>query len=83
MGKLTTGHRESSSEVWDYLEELVRMKVREFIQTLLEDEVTELLRRGKWSGVTRWIVRRSTGMAMGRGESSRWAVVLSPCAVPG
>jgi transposase-like protein len=47
MGKLTTAHKRSSSEVWDYLEELVRMKVREFIQTLLEDEVTELLRRGK------------------------------------
>ena len=47
MGKLTTVHREPSSEVWDYLEVLVRMKVREFIQTLLEDEVTELLRRGK------------------------------------
>lgn len=47
MGKLTTTSKESSREVWDYLEELVRMKVREFIQTLLEDEVTELLRRGK------------------------------------
>ena len=47
MGKLTITRKESSSEVWDYLEELVRMKVREFIQTLLEDEVTELLRRGK------------------------------------
>nr|WP_207799151.1 transposase [Candidatus Cryosericum odellii] len=47
MGKLTTAHKVSSSEVWDYLEDLVRMKVREFIQTLLEDEVTELLRRGK------------------------------------
>jgi transposase-like protein len=47
MGKLTTGHAESSSQVWDYLEELVRVKVREFIQALLEDEVTELLRRGK------------------------------------
>ena len=47
MGKLTTGHTESSSEVWDYLEELVRVKVREFIQALLEDEVTELLGRGK------------------------------------
>lgn len=47
MGKLITAGKESSSEVWDYLEELVRMKVREFIQTLLEDEVTELLRRGK------------------------------------
>jgi transposase-like protein len=47
MGKLITARKESSSAVWDYLEELVRMKVREFIQTLLEDEVTELLRRGK------------------------------------
>jgi transposase-like protein len=47
MGKLTTGHTESSSKVWDYLEEMVRMKVREFIQALLEDEVTELLGRGK------------------------------------
>ena len=47
MEKLTTTRKESSSEAWDYLEELVRMKVREFIQTLLEDEVTELLRRGK------------------------------------
>ncbi len=47
MEKLTTTRKESSSEVWDYLEELVRMKVREFIQTLLEDEVTELLRHGK------------------------------------
>ena len=47
MGKLTTGHMESSSEVWEYLEGLVRVKVREFIQALLEDEVTELLGRGK------------------------------------
>ena len=47
MEKLTTGQTESSSEVWEYLEELVRVKVREFIQALLEDEVTELLGRGK------------------------------------
>jgi len=47
MGKQTTGKPESSSEVWDYLEELVRVKVREFIQALLEDEITELLGRGK------------------------------------
>ena len=47
MGKLTTRHTERSSEVWDYLEELVRVKVREFIQGLLEDEVTELLGRVK------------------------------------
>jgi putative transposase len=47
MGKLTTGQAGSSSEVWDYLEEMVRVKVREFIQTLLEEEVTELLGRSK------------------------------------
>jgi putative transposase len=47
MGKLTTTHRDSSSEIWDCLEEMVRTKVRQFIQALLEDEVTELLGRGK------------------------------------
>ncbi len=47
MAKQTTGKPESSSEVWDYLEELVRVKVREFIQAMLEDEITELLGRGK------------------------------------
>lgn len=47
MGKLTTKDQESSRVIWDCLEDLVRMKVREFIQGLLEDEVTELLGRGK------------------------------------
>ena len=47
MEKLTTPRNKSSSEVWSYLEELVRMKAREFIQALLEDEVTELLGRSK------------------------------------
>lgn len=47
MEKQTIGKAGSSSEIWDYLEEMVRIKVREFIQSLLEDEVTELLGRGK------------------------------------
>jgi transposase-like protein len=47
MEKQTTGKPGSSNEVWDYLEELVRVKVRDFIQALLEEEVTELLGRGK------------------------------------
>jgi len=47
MEKLTTGHRGASSPGWDSLEELVRMKVREFIQALLEDEVTQMLGRRK------------------------------------
>jgi putative transposase len=47
MGKQTTGKPETSSVIWDYLEDLVRVKVREFIHALLEDEITELLGRGK------------------------------------
>jgi len=47
MGKLTTAHRQSSSIAWDYLQELVRMKAREFIQPLLEEEITELVGRKK------------------------------------
>jgi putative transposase len=46
MGKQTTkGSR--SSTVWDNLEELVRNKVQEFIQSLLEEEIAELLGRRK------------------------------------
>jgi putative transposase len=47
MGKQTTQTGDSSSIIWDNLDEMVRMKVREFIQTLLEAEVTELLGRRK------------------------------------
>jgi len=47
MGKLTTVNRQTSSIAWDHLEEWVRMKVQEFIQALLEEEVTELLGRKK------------------------------------
>ena len=46
MGKQTIkGSR--SSIVWDNLEELVRSKVQEFIQSLLEEEIAELLGRRK------------------------------------
>jgi len=47
MRKLSTADRQSSSIAWDYLEELVRIKVREFIQSLLEEEITGLLGRKK------------------------------------
>jgi len=46
MVKQTTQNGGSSSIIWNNLEEMVRMKVMEFIQTLLEAEVTELL--GRW-----------------------------------
>jgi putative transposase len=47
VGKLTTTGRQTSRVVWDDLEEWVRRKVQEFIQSLLEEEITELLGRGK------------------------------------
>ena len=47
MVKQTTQNRESSRMIWDNLEEMVRMRVREFIQTLMEAEVEELLGRHK------------------------------------
>lgn len=47
MGKQTTKGDHPSIIVWDNLEEWVRRKVQEFIQSLLEEEVTELLGRQK------------------------------------
>jgi transposase-like protein len=47
MGKQTTDGSQPSIIVWDNLEEWVRKKVQGFIQSLLEEEITELLGRGK------------------------------------
>ncbi len=47
MGKQTTNGSQPSRIVWDNLEEWVRRKVQEFIQSLLEEEITELLGRQK------------------------------------
>ena len=47
MGKLMTTGRQTSRITWDDLEEWVRRKVQEFIQSLLEEEITELLGRQK------------------------------------
>jgi putative transposase len=47
MGKQTITGRRTSSVIWDYLDDWVRLKVQEFIQAILEEEVTELLGRKK------------------------------------
>ena len=47
MEKLITEDGDASSIVWENLEEWLRGKVQGFIQTILEEEVTELLGRGK------------------------------------
>jgi putative transposase len=47
MGKETTARGHTSRIVWDNLEEWVRRKVQEFIQSLMEEEIAELLGRQK------------------------------------
>ena len=47
MVKQTIQEKGTSSILWNSLEEMVRIKVREFIQSLLEAEIEELLGRPK------------------------------------
>jgi transposase-like protein len=47
MGKQTITGNKASRIVWDNLEEWVRRKVQEFIQSILEEEIAELLGRQK------------------------------------
>jgi transposase-like protein len=47
MGKQSTTKDEASNVGWDDLEEWVRAKVQELIQSVLEEEITELLGRSK------------------------------------
>jgi len=47
MGKQIISRSQASRIVWDNLEEWVRKKVQEFIQSILEEEVTEALGRKK------------------------------------
>ena len=47
MDKLTMESRDTSSVIWENLEEWVRGKAQEFIQSILEEEVTDLLGRQK------------------------------------
>jgi hypothetical protein len=49
---------ESTTPMWESLERLVREKAQEFIQQILEEEVTELLGRGK-----SWTRRPATATA--------------------
>ena len=52
MKEATQGSRWKSSDVWETLEQMVRGRVQEFIQEILEDEVTEFLggRRSRSAG---------------------------------
>ena len=61
MRKNTVGPEgESRTPVWEVLEEVVREKAQEFIQTIMEEEVTKLLGQEKSE-------RRSRRLAMSSG----------------
>jgi hypothetical protein len=47
MEKVNTTEQDPSRVTWDQLEAWARGKVQELIQTLLEEEITELLGRGR------------------------------------
>ena len=69
MGKQTTNGSQPSRIVWDNLEEWVRRKVQELIQSLLEEEVTELIGRRK--SERRKVVDSSPAYRNGYGKARR------------
>ena len=66
MEQCTTANDRAQAVTWDVLEEFVRAKVQGFIQELLEEEVTELLGRGK--SERRAVVDGSQGYRNGHGK---------------
>lgn len=69
MDKVTTESRETSSIVWENLEGWVRGKVQEFVQAILEEEVTELVGRGK--SERRQVMDAPAGYRNGYGKERR------------
>lgn len=69
MGKQTTTGSQTSRIVWDNLEEWVRRKVQEFIQALLEEEITDLLGRKK--SERRKVVDSPAAYRNGHGKARR------------
>ena len=66
MGQCTTAEDRAQAVTWEMLEEFVRVKVQGFIQELLEEEVTELLGRGK--SERRAVVDGGAGYRNGHGK---------------
>jgi putative transposase len=69
MEQKTTIPPSSSSQMWERLEVFVRERVQQFIQALLEEEVTELLGRSK--SARRASVDTPTGLRNGYGKPRR------------
>lgn len=65
-------HEQSTAPTWEALEGLVRQKAQEFIQHILEEEVTELLGREK--SERRGVVDAPAGYRNGHGKPRRLAM---------
>ena len=84
MRKQTTNGDQPSTVVWDNLEEWVRSKVQEFVQSLLEEEVTELL--GRRRSERRRAVDSLPVYRNGHGKARRLTMgcgTISVCPPPG
>src|SRR5499426_558273 len=69
MTQKTTTPEPQTSSTWEHLEDFVRGHVQHFIQALLEEEVTELLRRAK--SARREAVDAAAGYRNGHGKPRR------------
>ena len=69
MVEKITDKQSPSREAWESLESWVRGKVQDFVQTLLEEEVTELLGRAK--SARRVAVDADVGYRNGHGKPRR------------
>jgi hypothetical protein len=69
MEKVNTTDQDSSRITWNQLEEWARGKVQDLIQTLLEEEITELLGRGRSQRRDGVDVPLGTAMGTARSET--------------
>ena len=69
MTQQTTTPEPKASSTWERLEDFVREHVQQFIQALLEEEVTELL--GRTKSARREAVDASPGYRNGYGKPRR------------
>ena len=73
MRKKSTGHLDPSSVVWENLEGMARRKIQEWLQLLLEEEVTSFLGRGKSERIG--VVEGSRAYPNGYGKPRRLAMM--------
>ena len=73
MSKSITGTGKPSSATYEVLEDMVRLKVQEYIQEILEDEVETFLGRKKSERIKP--VDGASGYRNGHGKTKKFAVM--------